>query len=191
MGNTGTTAKNPCYVLAPQAPATEVLTHYWALEPDYSRLLNLLKEIINNSNYAIDTHRIYVIGMSNGGTGTWNMIEKNPDLFAAAVPICGVTDHSAIADIIDLSKGAIVSPVNSSYVNIIKNIPVWVVHGADDPAVSYRNSKEMVEAVQSAGGNLIRYTEYPAGTLKPMGHFSWVPALQNQELIDWLFQQEK
>ncbi|MBJ3791996.1 prolyl oligopeptidase family serine peptidase, partial [Bacillus sp. OA1] len=92
VGNEGAVAwanpeqqkKNPAYVLAPQAEAAGTLTAYWTEEPNYTTMLNLLKETIDK--YDIDKNRIYVVGMSNGGIGTWNMIKKNPNLFAAAVP---------------------------------------------------------------------------------------------------------
>lgn len=49
----------------------------------------------------------------------------------------------------------------------------------------------MVAAIKAQNGNLIHFTEYEAGIIKPTGHFSWVPALQNQDMIEWLFAQKK
>lgn len=37
----------------------------------------------------VDTSRIYILGGSMGGTGTWNIISKHPELFAAAMPVAG------------------------------------------------------------------------------------------------------
>lgn len=63
----------------------------------------------------------------------------------------------------------------------------WAFHAVDDTTVSPKNTQEMVAAIQAQNGNLIHYTEYEAGIIKPVGHFSWVPALQNQDMIEWLF----
>lgn len=177
-------AKNPAYVLAPQALAEEELTMYWKDEPNYTTMFNLLKETIEK--YDIDENRIYVIGMSNGGIGTWNIIEKNPDLFAAAVPICG------IGDLNNLKLGDEYKPLedNSSYKNI-KDMPIWIFHAEDDPLVDVRYSRDALKAIEDLGGTSVKYTEYPEGTVMPMGHFSWVPALQDKEMIDWLFSQSK
>lgn len=177
-------AKNPAYVLAPQAPVTDKLTAYWTEEPNYSLTLSLLKETIKK--YAVDTNRIYVVGMSNGGIGTWNMIEKNPNLFAAAVPICGV------GDINSFKIGGEYEPLKDySAFKDIKNMSIWIFHAEDDPLVDVRYSRDAVKAIKELGGTSIKYTEYPKGTIKPMGHFSWVPALENKEMIDWLFAQSK
>ncbi|GAB6099707.1 prolyl oligopeptidase family serine peptidase [Halanaerocella petrolearia] len=176
--------KSPAYILAPQVPIKGELSYYWTEEPTYSMVIKLLKETINN--YSIDTDRIYVVGMSNGGIGTWHIIEENPDLFAAAVPICGIPDisnNSINQDYQPLS--------DNSRLKLIKNIPIWVFHSEDDPLVDVRYSRDGVAAIRSLGGTSIKYTEYESGTVKPSGHFAWVPALQNQKMIDWLFKQSK
>ncbi|PEB80386.1 prolyl oligopeptidase family serine peptidase [Bacillus nitratireducens] len=192
VGNEGAVAwanpeqqkKNPAYVLAPQVEATETLTAYWTEEPNYSTMLNLLKETIDK--YDIDKNRIYVVGMSNGGIGTWNVIKKNPDLFAAAVPICGIGD---------LPENKLVSEYepmqDTSVFKDIKDMPIWVFHAEDDPLVDVRYSRDAVQAIKELGGSLVKYTEYPTGIVQPMGHFSWVPALQDKEMINWLFNQSK
>lgn len=176
--------KNPAYVLAPQVKAQEELTVYWTEEPNYSTMFNLLNETIEK--YDIDKDRIYVVGMSNGGIGTWNIIEKNPDLFAAAVPICGIGDIENIE-----LEGEYKPLADNSIFKDIKDMPIWVFHAEDDPLVDVRYSRDAVKAIQGLGGKSIKYTEYPEGTVMPMGHFSWVPALQDKEMIDWLFSQSK
>jgi predicted peptidase len=44
----------------------------------------------------------------------------------------------------------------------------------------------MVEAIKSAGGEKIRYTEFPG-----VWHDSWIPAYKTEGLVDWLFEQHK
>lgn len=48
---------------------------------------SLLKNI--RSDYEIDKDRIYVGGLSMGGMGTFEIVRRNPKMFAAAFPICG------------------------------------------------------------------------------------------------------
>ena len=108
-------------------------------------VIELLKQARNE--YTIDSRRIYVTGLSMGGFGTFDLIERHPELFAAAVPICGGGDESAAEK--------------------IAKIPLWVFHGAKDKVVPVNRSRKMVEAVKKAGADP-RYTEYPNG-----GHDSW------------------
>ena len=39
----------------------------------------------------IDDQRIYIYGYSAGGVGCFEILKYHPDVFAAAVPICGAT----------------------------------------------------------------------------------------------------
>lgn len=132
-----------------------------------------------------DRTRVYLTGLSMGGYGTWDMAAKYPQRFAAFVPICGGIRgpqrlpqlHSSVVD----------DPtVSDPYAETAKRIgktPVWIFHGADDPAVPVEESRKMAAALQAAGGN-VKYTEYP-GT----GHDSWDKAYAEPELMEWLLAQ--
>ncbi|MGI6570778.1 MAG: dockerin type I domain-containing protein [Caldicoprobacterales bacterium] len=157
-------AANPAFVIAPQAPAG----NNWNTARVYNSLLSLIDELA--STHPIDVDRIYITGLSLGGNGTWSLIQNNPDLFAAAIPICG--------------RG---TPGN---VEPIKDLPIWVFHAEDDGTVPVERSREMVDALRAIGSNVL-YTEYPAGTVLPNAHFSWVPTYENQEVINWLYSQTK
>src|SRR5579883_1643865 len=96
-------ASNPCFMLAPQCPADDqwVETPYWLgsysqanvpLSLPMRLTLDLLDAL--QKRYSIDASRIYVTGLSIGGYGTWDAIERRPYLFAAAVPMCGAGDPS-------------------------------------------------------------------------------------------------
>ena len=50
-------------------------------------LVELLDAIIKN--YDVDEDRIYLTGLSMGGSGSWRLAADHPDRFAAVVPICG------------------------------------------------------------------------------------------------------
>jgi predicted peptidase len=149
-------SRYPSFVLAPQSRSGS-----WIV--DMQRVLDLLDAIKNQ--YSIDSARIYIAGQSLGGYGTWHYIEARPDLFAAAIPLCGGGDPSRAA--------------------VIAKIPVWAFHGADDPTVPVNESRTMIWAIQQAGGSP-RYTEY-----KGVGHEVWFKAFQERGLVDWVFSQHK
>ena len=114
----------------------------------------------------IDASRIYANGQSMGGYGTWDVITRYPEMFAAAVPVCGGGDVRKMS--------------------CIKNLPIWVFHGAKDPVVPVQNSRVLVSVLKKAGNTSIHYTEYP-----DVGHEAWESAYQSDELFRWLFSQKK
>jgi predicted peptidase len=111
----------------------------------------------------VDDKRMYVTGLSMGGYGTWDLIARKPNQFAAAVPVCGGADEST-------------APA-------LKQIPIWCFHGGADPTVKPERSRNMIAALKAAGGNP-KYTEYPG-----VGHNSWDKAYSEPELPKWLFAQ--
>ncbi len=163
----------PCYVLAPQCPTEQ----RWAdvdwnqdsvrLPGSISVNLRLVLEVVDRmlEDAAIDKSRIYITGLSMGGYGTWDALYRRPDLFAAAMPICGGGD-----------------PITADK---IKHVPVWCFHGDADRVVRVEFSRDMVAALKEAGGSP-RYTEY-AG----VGHNSWSQTYANAEVYEWLFSQRR
>ena len=148
-------ATHPAFVLAPQGRS-------WS-NPE----LELVVEIIDSlkNEFSIDSARFYVAGQSMGGHGTWSIITMHPDLFAAAIPLCG-WGEPARAD-------------------RIAKIPIWAFHGDVDTNVSVTESRRMIEAVRKAGGNP-RYTEY-----KGVGHEVWFKTFKEPDLLEWVFAQHK
>ncbi|MCS6864899.1 MAG: dienelactone hydrolase family protein [Gemmataceae bacterium] len=115
--------------------------------------------------YKIDPKRQILTGLSMGGYGTWSLAAAYPNRWAAIVPICGGGD-----------------PNNASK---IKDIPCWCFHGQEDNAVKVERSREMIAALEKAGGKP-RYTEY-----QWVGHDSWDPAYATNQLYTWLLRQSK
>jgi predicted peptidase len=166
---------HPALVIAPQCPSGQS----WAnvkrtpnsttmeLQSTPTKPMQLLIALIKEiaSKMPVDTNRIYITGLSMGGYGTYDAIERYPDLFAAAVPVCGGGD---------ISKAA-----------TIAHIPMWIFHGAEDPAVNTLNSVEMHAALIKAGA-------HPGLTIYPeTGHFSWLAAYSDEHMLEWLFRQHK
>ena len=158
-------SKYPAFILAPQCPLGRSWTNFVTHRPSSELLLVL--EIIDalKTEFNIDAKRIYVAGQSLGGYGTWSLIAARPDLFAAAIPLCGGGD--------------------TNRASVIADIPIWAFHGEADRTVAVTESRKMIGAIREKGGQP-RYTEY-----KGVGHDVWVKAFQERGLVDWLFAQHK
>jgi predicted peptidase len=123
----------------------------------------LLDDVIRQ--YRVDKDRVYLTGLSMGGFGTWDLAAAHPEKFAAIAPICG---------------GG--SPQNAKK---LAHLPIWVFHGAKDPTVPIERSREMVEAVKAAGGN-VKFTVYPEAQ-----HDSWTETYNNPDFYTWLLEQKR
>ena len=147
----------PFIAVSPQCPDTS----FWTVEME--SLNALLDEIVKK--YAVDENRIYLTGLSMGGYGAWNLATAYPDRFAAIAPICGGGDPKKA--------------------HLLKDIPIWVFHGAKDTTVPPERSEEMVNALKEAGGN-VKYTVYPEA-----GHDSWTETYNNPELYEWFLKHKR
>jgi len=169
-------SKHPAFVIAPQAPEGAT----WG-GPDASELSSpalLMLEILEGlqREFSIDRTRLYLTGQSLGGFGTWDIIIRRPDLFAAAVPLCGGGS---------LNQSPFRTVYRPADVETIKGMPIWVFHGADDESVPVQGSREMVATLRKLGSK-IKYTEYPR-----VGHAVWEHAYAEPALIDWMFAQRR
>ncbi|MBN1633227.1 MAG: dienelactone hydrolase family protein [Ignavibacteria bacterium] len=164
-----TMKKYPAFVLVPQCPEEyRWVETDWSLEkhkmPEspskpFTLLMPLIDKII--SSYNIDTERLYIMGLSMGGFGVWDLTSRYPDKFAAAVPICGGGDEEQAKKLI--------------------KIPVWAFHGKLDKVVLPSRSVNMIDAIKNAGGNP-KFTLYP-----DVAHGSWNNAFSEPDLFPWLF----
>ena len=123
------------------------------------------------ATYRVDPRRLYVTGLSMGGGGTWNMLSRYSDRFAAGVPIAGV---SPAGDFV---------PAN------LVGLPVWAFHARNDGVVNESRSRSVVNSILTAAARdainfpadgdpndfefvddelHLRYTEWPTG-----GHGIW------------------
>ena len=132
---------NPCYVLAPQCPS---MAEGWVQEDNEALVMQMLDEFIAAHADTIDTDRIYIQGLSMGGYGTWKIILDHPEVFAAAMPMCGGVDDSYYAN-------------NNAAFEKIKNMAIWTFHNADDSTVPVENTRKVVEALRAVGSPCIKY----------------------------------
>lgn len=163
----------PCYVVAPQCPKgvtwSTKLMETGSFSPNTEEeMLDALTGLVETlqEEYSIDADRIYVIGASMGAHAIWNLLGREPELFAAAVPICGCGDPDEAV--------------------LVKDIPIWIFHGAKDPTVPVSYSRAMVDALKAVGAENFRYTEY-AGEK----HQSWELAYREKDMFPWLFGQTR
>jgi len=165
----------PAFVIAPQCPENDWWSHFDTNKNNRALKLNgmpskpmaLLIELIQQfiKNNRVDVNRIYITGLSMGAYGAFDALMRYPNLFAAAVPVCGAGDVSNAAS--------------------IAKIPMWIFHGAEDAAVNPLYSVEMHQALIKAGA-------HPGFTMYPeVGHFSWLAAYSDPLMMAWLFRQHK
>jgi len=161
----------PCIILAPQCPGDSqwVLSDWGPGVYDHNTMNTpvspymvaaeeLLDKVI--ADYSVDQSRLYVTGMSMGGFGTWDIISRNPDKFAAAFPVCGGVDET--------------------YLDVLQGFPIWTFHNDGDTIVSSAGTKKAYELLKDAGG--IQYTEF-----KSTAHDAWTAAYSTADLMPWVF----
>jgi predicted peptidase len=162
--------KFPCFVVAPQCPRNDSWRARRSADspnPGPSETMQLVVALLDSlaKEFSVDARRLYVTGLSMGGMGTWDLIQRMPEKFAAAAPICGGGDPQQASKLVYL--------------------PIWVFHGDKDTSVPVDQSRQMVTAIRNAGGKPI-YTEYVG-----VGHNSWEATYKDPMFMSWLFAQKR
>ncbi|MEE3447800.1 MAG: dienelactone hydrolase family protein [Bacteroidales bacterium] len=164
----------PCYVILPQCAEN----YRWCevdwtwdkhtMPKEISKYLNAANELLDSiaSTSKADKSRLYITGMSMGGFGTWDLISRFPEKFAAAMPICGGADEAQAQK--------------------LTQIPIRTFHGTTDKAVKVSRSRNITAAIKKAGGQNIEYQEFPN-----MGHFIWNKVYSDNKNFEWLFSNVK
>ncbi len=171
----------PAIVVFPQCPEE----NYWAnvdfiWQDDGSRIFDFkpergptaplaavmqLIDSLVQLNYT-DNSMFYVGGLSMGGMGTFELLYRMPDTFAAAFPICGGGNPSTVA-------------------TWASKVPVWIFHGAVDAVVPVDLSIKMYQEACSNGAHL-GLTIYPE-----VNHNAWDYVFLEKQLLTWLFNQKR
>jgi predicted peptidase len=194
-------SRNPCFVLQPNMTSgwangfnlrvgvTTFGTETNVMNAAMAELDSMQRE------YSIDTNRIYVTGLSNGASGTWDVAERFPNRFAAIVPLSGAGDPTKAA--------------------LLANLPVWAFHADSDKTVNVYGSRSMVSALETYGRTAVRVKcGYSEGCVAPTGrsalvatvnsgatllytewlgagHGGWDYAFDDPLLHTWLFKQSR
>jgi predicted esterase len=168
------------FVYAPQANGS------WGDTTRTNNVMAMIDQAL--TSYNIDPDRLYVTGLSMGGGGTWDMLNRFEDRFAAGLPICGVSPSGTF------------TPSN------LVGTPTWAFHARNDTTVSVTTSRTVVNQIVGAASqgllNLpatsepfstvlysndqvgIKYTEWPDGE-----HPIWYRVYDTPEVYDWMFSQ--
>ncbi len=187
-GDAGTTGRRYLEVGLPRAIEYGMDTHGFLVvcpqgksgswhpgSEDAERALAILAEV--GKEFNVDSRRIILTGLSNGGSATWDLASSNPDRWAAIVPVSPGGHHQDI--------------------QALSHIPCWCFSNCNDEGRYYHNCKlsgsnvesvrATIRALTDAGGSP-RYSE----TLN-IGdtHNAWDYAYTQPELWDWLTKQRR
>jgi predicted peptidase len=167
----------PAIVIFPQCPENQswvTLEH----KPDSkfklidtkvpAKPLALVKKLVDNyiKSEAVNPKKIYLIGLSMGGMGTFDLICRYPTMFAAAIPICGA--------------------INIERLKKVRKMPIRIYNGEIDTVVSPEYSRCAYIKLKALGSKWAEHIEFPG-----VGHDSWTPAFADTDFLKWLFSKSK
>jgi predicted peptidase len=148
----------PGLVVFPQVPSYQPV--WTSAEVDFA--LRVLGQV--RDDFSVDPDRVYITGVSTGAKAAWHALYRNPELFAAALIVCGI-----------------VRPRRRDGTRI----PIWTFHGDADPVFPVSDAREVMAALAAAAAP-VRYTE-----LEGFGHDVWDVAYYSPDVVDWLFAQAR
>ncbi|MCM8527658.1 MAG: DUF1549 domain-containing protein, partial [Lentisphaeraceae bacterium] len=179
--------KFPCFLLVPQCKkGTDVngLPFNWVnwegqdkkkpakwekSLPGMSSQLKLVQDIFSriSTNASIDKSRVYLSGVSMGGSGTWYWSAAHPKQFAGIIAVCGLSETEKAPK--------------------YKDVAIQIFHGEKDAVVPYQRSLDMYTALKKNGANALIYE------FKNKGHNIARELFNGKDLshLEWLFKQKK
>ena len=165
------------YLYAPQTNGG------WTSSTVTDRVMSMVDRALGELN--VDASRLYVTGLSMGGGGTWNVLNRYGERFAAGVPICAV------------GPGVDFNPAN------LLDESIWAFHARSDATVSVTTTRNVVNSILAAGGEApwvfptnanplepeftspsidLKYTDYRLG-----GHGIWGRVYSTPAMYEWMF----
>jgi Domain of unknown function (DUF3471)/Putative esterase len=159
----------PFIVVIPQCP----YRHFWT-DPDMLQLAMATLDQETREFHA-DPDRTYLMGLSLGGYGSWELARDYPHRWAAIAIASSGIFWSYAPD-----RWRELSTLPGEYARRIGRTPIWLFHGSDDPTVVVRQSEVMYDAFKTDNGH-IRFWEYQG-----LKHDCWTRAFNEPELPRWL-----
>jgi len=144
--------------------------------PENEEMISFINYVFEN--YRIDSSRIYLVGMSNGGRITCNVAAAYPALFAAIVPMAGVPDSSGL----DQKTSRLAE----------SKLPIWIFHNDSDEVIDVKLPIRFIESMDNFNPAIPpRFTDFeePMGLL---GHDAWTRATNpqfkenNSNIYQWM-----
>ncbi len=156
----------PFFVLAIQCPRENPIWTTNSAEAD--DMINVVWAAIEKTihEFPVDVDRIVLTGASSGGSGCWELAMRRPDVFAAVAPLA--------------SGGA-----DSSRINRLVDVPVWVFHSAFDSGTPIEAVRRTVAALEAVDGS-VHLTEVDSHL-----HDCWTAAFEEHDLLEWLLSQKR
>jgi predicted peptidase len=160
-------------IIAPQCTSDEQWVNvpfeqgpYSVSETPESEALKRVVALVGyiKEQYAVDSDRVYVTGISMGGYGTWDILCRHKDIFAAGMPVCGGGDPDCR--------------------DILMDVPIYAFHGQKDGVVPMTGTGKMVAALKRAKAPYFEYKYYQDGQ-----HDIWHAVYADTEHMVWLFSQ--
>ena len=171
--------KYPAIVLFPQCPKKifwsfekqpegKLDTTAFPVNDKITTLLQAVKDLLDQyiASGSVDTNRIYIMGLSMGGMGTFDMACRFPDVFAAAISICGGVN----LDRLKATAG---------------KVKFRIYHGDNDSDVPVENSRAAYRTLKKYGAD-VEYFE-----IIGCDHAAWDTAFNQPDFMSWLFMQSK
>ena len=125
--------------------------------------LDKMLDYMVETNRDIDTKRIYCIGYSMGGKGTWEWAMASPERFAAIIPKAFIPDLSGIERMTEL--------------------PIWAMVGTRDSKPRSEGIPAMERALKERGSTVVRTTVFEGAN-----HASTAGEVKKLKgVYDWLF----
>ena len=165
--------KYPFFVVAIQYPRANPMwfrsTRAWAKrkspKDDMGEVaIDVLRSVMKK--YPVDPNRVYVAGISEGGSSTWEIMARYPDLFAAGIPMAG-------------------APIRSSTMDKLTKIPIWAFSNDNDHLCPLEPVRQAVDEINRLGG--IAHLTADEGTV----HDCWTAAFLNHHVIEWMLAQRR
>jgi len=170
------------WVIFPQCPINDrwpsLTTDSWDNNDDYfpnnneinqpNKTLGLVIRFMDQfvEKTQVNNQRVYISGLSMGGMGTFEMLHRRPEMFAAATPICG-NGNAGLSNL------------------YATKVSLWIFHGSDDKIVKPEYSFKMTRAIIQSGGSP-KFTLY-----ENVGHDSWNNAFNESDFLKWIYSKSK
>lgn len=149
----------PFIMVSPQAPAAI------GWQPQFPILKALLANVL--ASLPVDPRQVYLTGNSMGGNGAWDLARQMPKQFAALIPVAAFYTG------------------RPSDLCVLKDMPIWVIHGEQDDTIPASGADILVTALRECGGNP-KYTVLPE-----TAHVETNEIYARTDLYAWLLQHQR
>lgn len=141
----------------------------WWARPAEDMVLDLMDHI--QSEYNVDTNRVFLAGLSNGAIGTYTLGMFYPDRFAGLIPIAGS-----------------ITPRFMNFLINLRNTPIYMIQGAHDPIFPIQLSRRVNQILSDMKYPVV-YREHGEKGMAHGGHF--LPENEIPDLLEWIKKQKR